>query len=94
MRPRKADRQLKETNQAEESMPTFVLTSRPRTTVSINDGSLQVDGIELSKYIKNGSIIVRPGDESQPSEVTVTFLADRLHVDRSADQEQERMQLG
>lgn len=75
-------------------MPTVRLTSRPRTTVSINNGSLQVDGIELSKYIKDGSITVRPGDDFQTSEVTVTFLADRLRVEKSADPGQERMQLG
>ena len=75
-------------------MPTVRLTLRPRTTVSINDGSLQVDGIELAKYIKHGSITVRPGDDFQASEVTVTFLADRLRVNRSADPGQERMQLG
>lgn len=59
-------------------MPRLVLTSQPRTTVSINDGS----------------VMVRPSDDVQASEGTVTSLADRLRVDKSADPGQERMQLG
>lgn len=100
MRPGRARRQPEENNQAEENIPTekdlpaVHMTTRPMITVSINDESLQVDGIELSKYIKNGSIKVRPGGRFRESEVTVTFLADHLRVDRSDDPGQERMRLG
>lgn len=96
----RASGQPKENNQAEETMQpeadllAIHMTTRPMITVSVNNGSLQVDGIELAKYIKHGSITVRPGDDFQASEVTVTFLADRLRVNRSADPGQERMQLG
>lgn len=80
--------------QPEADLPGMRMTTRPMTTVSINDGSLQVDGIELAKYIKDGSVTVRPGDEFQASEVTVTFLADRLRVNRSADPGKRKVQLG
>lgn len=100
MRPGRASGQPKEISHTEEPMqseadpPAMSLTTRPMITVSINDGSLQVDGIELFKYIKDGSVTIRPGDRFQESEVTVTFLADRLRVDRSAYSGQRKVQLG
>lgn len=83
-----------ETMQPEADLPVMSMATRPMITVSINDGSLQVDGIELFKYIKDGSVTIRPGDRFQESEVTVTFLADRLRVDRSVYPGQRKVRLG
>lgn len=85
---------MEETMQPEAELPAMSMTTRPMITISINNGSLQVDGIELAKYIKHGSVTVRPGDDFQASEVTVTFLADRLRVNRSANPGQRKVQLG
>lgn len=83
MKLRKTSHQPEKSMQTNRSPHAVRVSFRPRITVSIHDGSLQVDGIELSKYLKPGSVVVRPGDGFNPSEVTVTLLADTIRVDKS-----------